>query len=366
MANGNPPRPGGPPPRPGSRPGGMRAKPGGSGRAGSRPQAKPPVGGQQSWAPPPDAAPRATPAPRSAPEPEDLRMVPLTEADAADADAVSQPKSSTQFFAIPQAKRKSVPVDEPAGPAPGGPPPGQAPGMAPPGGGMAPGMGIGVGMGMGIQGPVAGGPVSMAPAPGHPQQAMLMQDGAGMDGNRAQSYRVFVIVAALMFMVFTALILTVGMTVGSIYMTRNAEQQAATAQPTPAPKNTKGQTVDTGVQLPAAGRCRFPLPTGGTNPSPGPKRTGPAPAPAPPPAPVNAPGAVSVTIPSSANFTSIEVKCPDGFRQRGSFAGGTATVPAVPAMECDVIFKGGLPAQNKIRGGQSLTCAFQGSDLTCN
>ncbi len=233
---------------------------------------------------------------------------------------------------------------------------------------MAPGMGMGAGMG--IQGPVAGGPASMPSQGGYPQPAMMPPDpGGGMDGNRAQSYRVFAIVAALMFMVLSALIVTVGMTVAGVYMTSNAQQVAAVPPPKPAPKS-RGTLVDTGAPAPVApAPTKKPRPSrgGGGSSKPNPKpNPGPKAPPAPPPPPANTPGAVTVTIPTSESFTSIEVKCATGFRQRGSFVNGKATVPDVPAMECDLLFKGGLPAQNKISGGQSLNCTFQGGQAVCN
>ncbi len=73
----------------------------------------------------------------------------------------------------------------------------------------------------------------------------------------------------------------------------------------------------------------------------------------------------TVTIPRSESFTSVEITCPNGFRQRGTFLGGKATVPGVPDQNCDLLFKGGLPAVNKISGGQSLTCSFVGGQSVC-
>jgi hypothetical protein len=294
-------------------------------------------------------------------------MVPLTEADAAEADAIGKPKSSTQFFAIPQPKRKSKPSPEPAAPPPGpAPGPGAVgvapPGMAPPGSGSgAPGMGMG--MGLGIQGPVSGAPPAMPPQ-GFPQPAMVPGADPGMDGDRAKSYRVFALVAALMFMVFSALIGTVGMTVFGLYVTSNAQQAASIPAPRPAPKS-RGPVVDTGIQAPdpqPAPKAR-PRPKTGGGPRPAP--VGPKPAPAPPPPPANAPGSITITIPGSALFTGIEVTCPDGFRQRGSFVGGKATIPHVPAMKCDLIFKGGLPARNTIRGGETKNCTFNDGIAVC-
>jgi len=288
-------------------------------------------------------------------------MVPLTEADAEDME-VGQPKSATQFFSIPQPKRKSKPAEPPpsAPPsaAPGASPP---PGMAPPGGGsMAPSMGMG--MGMGIQGPVAGAPPSMAPQmQSHPGTMPHGQGGA--EGSRAQSYRVFAIVAGLMFMVMSALVLSVGLAVGGLYWSNQAEP-TATNQPNIAPRPERTKKVDTGtaaapppIKPPPKPRPTTARPRPTTTPVPA------APAPPPPPA---ATGSATVIVPATASFTAVEVKCPGGFRDRASFSGGKATVPDVPNMECDMFFKGGLPAKNKIRGGQTKNCTFSGGQAVCN
>jgi hypothetical protein len=364
MAKGNPPRPGARPPRPGARSGGKKARPGGASRSGKRPSAKPPSakppkaeGGSFS---PPKAAPPEPAAPPSD-SGSDLRMVPLTEADAEDME-VGQPKSATQFFSIPQPKRKSKPMETPppasaSGPsANAGPPPGTAP---PGGGSMAPGMGMGMGI-IGIQGPVAGAPPSMAP--------QMHSQGAGLhgqppaDGNRAQSYRVFAILAGLMMMVFMALVVTVMLTVAGVYWTNQTEPVAKVPVTAPPPTR-RSKAVDTGQPAPPIPTPPIKSPTrpsgGGGTPKPK------TPAPPAPPAPAAA-GTVTVLIPPDASFTSIEVSCSGtDFRNRASFSGGKATLADVPAVECDLKFKGGLPAANKIQGGQTKSCTFPGGQAVC-
>ena len=45
--------------------------------------------------------------------------------------------------------------------------------------------------------------------------------------------------------------------------------------------------------------------------------------------------------------------------------GGTATVADVPQEDCSLIFKGGPPARNMIRGGQTLSCNFPSGQAVC-
>lgn len=78
------------------------------------------------------------------------------------------------------------------------------------------------------------------------------------------------------------------------------------------------------------------------------------------------PAQATITLePGSPPFTSVEVRCPSGFRERGDFVGGVAKVPGVPRESCDALFKGGPPAKAKISGGESKSCAFVGVAANC-
>ena len=90
-----------------------------------------------------------------------------------------------------------------------------------------------------------------------------------------------------------------------------------------------------------------------------------APAPAPP-RPAVGPQTAVVVIAASDPFTGVEVNCPSGFRQRASFVGGTATIADVPQEDCSLNFKGGPPAKNTIRGGQTKDCSFPSGQAVCN
>lgn len=286
------------------------------------------------------------------PTSQDLRMVPLVD-EGKDAEiGDGPPQSATQFFAIPQPKRKPKPPPTPEAPRPAGPPPAAGPAGAPPPmmGGMPP---AGMVAPMGIQGPVASGPQAMPQ--GYPGMGAQMPPGHDPDVNRAQSYRVFAIVAGLMFMVFTALIVTALLTVYAVYSFEDPEPEKVAAVPLPKP----ARAVDTGV--PAA-----PEPVAKPKPKP---RTTPRPRPKAEPEPVAAPtdpGPASITVPASEPFTGMEVKCPSGFRERAMFAGGTATIQNVPREDCYAHLKGGQPVKIKIRGGQSLRCTIIGTAADCS
>jgi hypothetical protein len=76
------------------------------------------------------------------------------------------------------------------------------------------------------------------------------------------------------------------------------------------------------------------------------------------------PGPVTMIVPSSMMFLSMEVVCPGGLRKRGTFRKDSdsamrATVPDVPSdVRCTVTFKGSEPAKAWATGGQTQTCTF--------
>lgn len=377
----NPPRPGGAPPRPGaSRPtaNGGRPRP----TANERPKGSVPKGGA-SWSPPgKGAAKPAPPVPAptggSAPEPKNLRMVPLGgEADDPELGS-GAPPGATEFFALPTPRRaveddeemvdlrRSDPVAR-AG-APAGAPPGPAappPGANPHGGHAPMAAPMPMAVPMGISGPVASGPMPVGYPTGAP--AMLPPD-PNADLDRAKSYRVFAVVAGLMFMVFTALVASLVVLAYGFYVMEQSEPvaQNPVVQPVPAPRGPKG--LDTGLaKPPPPPPPSSPKPRPSPKPSSGPKPA-PKPAPPPPPAPV-AKGPVTISIPASEPYTAAEVKCDSGVRERGSFVGGKATVPNVPGPgqdNCTLLFKGGgaLP-KTSVAGGKSYTCTFDGSLANC-
>jgi len=75
--------------------------------------------------------------------------------------------------------------------------------------------------------------------------------------------------------------------------------------------------------------------------------------------------AVNVEV-GAWNAVAVEVKCED-VRERATLSNGTAMVKGIPTDEdCTLYFKGGMPVQfHPVRGGQSLTCTFEGATASC-
>lgn len=384
MSQKSPPRPGGAPrpsaPRPGSsRPaaGGARPRP----TAESRPKGRAPKGGK-SWTPPAkDVKPAAAPtsaAPSS--QQQNLRMVPLAE-EGTDAElGQGPPNGATEFFALPTPRRQLDADDEivdlrrndglGAAARPAAPPPGAAPAAPPPsahphGGHMPPpAMGsMPMAVPMGISGPVAGGSMP----PGYPMGASpALPPDPSAELDRAKSYRVFAVVAGLMFMVFTALIASLVVLAYGFYMMESREPVAQNPVVAPPPPPVQRGNMDTGMAKPPPP----PPPPTPRSSQPKPKSNPRPAAPKPPPAPEPvAVGPVVLKIPASAPYTRAEVKCDGGTRERGTFAGGTATVPNIPGPgqdTCTAVFKGGgaLPKAT-VAGGKTYNCTFDGNFANC-
>ena len=376
MSKSEPPRPPGPP-RPSS---GARPRPQPASRpAGPRPNPRPPAP-MKMWSPeaPTERAQGGTewspeaPTERAgagAPPGEALKMVPLHGED----KPVSGKGGATSFFALPAPRRKDPSSDEPASdlkrsdPIAAASAQSAAPASAPPGtpaGGYVPAGAVPaapVMMPMGISGPVANAP-GMHHAAGMPAPAAMPAD-LQQDVQRARSYRVFAIVMMLMAMVFSVMVAAVILIFSVVFFRPDgpsSNQPVAVINPVPPPNNAR---VDTGVVAP-------PIPKAAPKPrsSPRPRSTTPKPAAAPKPPP-SSPGQLKVTLaPGSPVFTSIEIVCETAsgkYRQRAPFNGGTASRADVPRSECTMFFKGGPPASVKVRGGQTLTCAFVGQAPSC-
>lgn len=209
---------------------------------------------------------------------------------------------------------------------------------------------------MGIQGPVAnyGGGQTPFQAPPPPMEA----------GERTQTNRVYAVLTAVVMLVCISAVAAMFF---KDHLTGKPEEVAKVETPVPSaepPPKTKPKAKadgDTGMAKPApAPKPVKPSSGGGKTPKPS---TGGTPAPAPPP---RGNGSFSVTL-NGGGATSIEVNCPSGFRERGSFSGTRASVANVPNEPCTVNFKGGAPAKfSPVRGNQSLTCTITGSTAVCN
>lgn len=210
---------------------------------------------------------------------------------------------------------------------------------------------------IGISGPVAGG---YGPPP-----SQLPPD-FNQDPNRASSYRVFAVVAGLMFMVFSVTIVAVLLLASVVLfpdLTGGGDKVADNIDPLP-PVKPPPKGVETGLvaapTLPPE-KKKTPVPKDPNAPAPVKKD------PVPSTPPVGATGTVTVTLGAGApTFTSIEVGCDSGFKQRAPFSGGTASLPGVPRSGCRLSFKGGPFVTMPVQGGQTLTCTFNGTTPTCN
>ena len=76
---------------------------------------------------------------------------------------------------------------------------------------------------------------------------------------------------------------------------------------------------------------------------------------------------MKLTLGGGASALSVEIKCPSGFRKRGAFQGGTATISGVPGGEsCTAMLKGGAPLQaNNIKANHTYNCTPAASVLSC-
>lgn len=350
MAKKIPPRPGGSPPRPGARP-----RPGAPARPPAPPRPEPSSDARRPTRPDVTASPverKAAPPPAA----DALEMVPLGDGPVEETDAA--PSSATSFFAVPQPKRKKAEEPPPA-PAPAPEVPAAAPAAPPP-------------PVVGIQGPVASGPVAQGPLVSGPvAQGPVAQGPVGYgvggpvaaphDGGRARSYRVFAVITGLIFLVFTATLLAVGLMAWGVWSAeeKNAQASGALVPAPPPPAAPARAARDTGgperPAPPPEPKPRPAAPSAPSTPS----------APKPPPKPATGPAPATIQIPPDQPFTSIEVTCPSGYRARATFEGGRATLRDVPREDCTVHFKGGPPARNRISGGQTKTCTFPNAQAVC-
>jgi serine/threonine protein kinase len=323
---------------------------------------------QKMWTPESNALP---PAPAIPPSSRagggELPMVPLNQDD----DGGDLPKNgATAFFTVPTGPRKkeeptdlrrSDPIAVAGGagasirpPGAVGLPPGVPPGGYVPMGAVPPSPLVPMAP-IGISGPVAGG---YGPPP-----SQVPPDFHG-DGDRARSYRVFAVVAGLMFMVFSVTIVAVLLLASVVLFPGwTGEGEIATNGPPPIvqPVRDRDKKVDTGI--PAAPELK-PEPKVRPVPSGEPKPPKPKEPEVPKP---GATGTVTITLGAGAPaFTSIEVSCDSGFKERAPFSGNTASLPNVPRASCRLSFKGGPFVTMPVQGGQTLTCSFNGTTPTCN
>lgn len=76
-------------------------------------------------------------------------------------------------------------------------------------------------------------------------------------------------------------------------------------------------------------------------------------------------GNLTVHLDTRAGFTSIEVVCPSGFRQRAALIDGIASLDSLPAASCVANFKGGPPARFAPLSAGTWRCQYTGTTMSC-
>lgn len=178
--------------------------------------------------------------------------------------------------------------------------------------------------------------------------------------NRRQSLGVFAIVGGLAFAVVAALVVAVVVVLSWLAIRQSRLGEELATDEIEGPRHIR-EGKSAGPLAPEA-----PKPTGGTPRAPvagtDPHARDPALGPAP--------GPVTLIVPSTMMFLTIEVSCPSGFRKRGTFRTDSdstmrATVPDVPSdQRCTVTFQGSEPAKTWITGNETRTCTF--NPVTCH
>ena len=261
--------------------------------------------------------------------------------------------NSTEFWALPTASPERSKPAAPPPPVPGGrgtappPPPGQRSVVAPPpppGGHRAP-----------VAAPPSSSPGTVGPPP--PMGSSVAVDnraspktpfratpptsappsGSAQAENRVQSNRVYAIVFAMLAILSVAFVALLFVDWGEDEPT-TAQVVTKTAKPEPAKDPEPEGREDTGIAPPPPPPRRPPRTTtrsttGGATPS--------APA-----KPRVGGGSVIVKLDDSSQARGVELICGGGsYRLRQSFAGGVAKFSGVPAGQCTLYFKGGIPAK---------------------
>ncbi|MCK6505269.1 hypothetical protein L6R53_18030 [Myxococcota bacterium] len=213
-----------------------------------------------------------------------------------------------------------------------------------------------------IQGPVVGYAAAQAATPFQVSGPTPAAPAADSD-SRVQSTRLYAILFACMVLVIVAVVVAVWLRPGGDDEPVAAAPAAAPAVVTKVEKKPSANQ-DTGAAEPAPKKPE-PKPASTARKSSG---TTTAAAPSAPAAPTGTPGAITVRLSDAAAFTSVTVLCPNAFRGKGTFAGGSATVSGVPAGEsCSLHFNGGIsPGRfNGATAGKTLTCGMVGSGMIC-
>ena len=76
-------------------------------------------------------------------------------------------------------------------------------------------------------------------------------------------------------------------------------------------------------------------------------------------------GRVNVVVSGQPPGASLELKCPDGYRERSSIIENTASFTGVPDDQCILNFKGGIPARYSGMDWGTWYCALSGTTAVC-
>ncbi|MAY81656.1 MAG: hypothetical protein CL930_12835 [Deltaproteobacteria bacterium] len=305
-----------------------------------------------------------------------MKMVPLSDSgEYLDADG---DPNSTQMIALPTPKgtrSKSSSAPPPPGGRAGGPPPppgGRSGGPPPPPGarGGPPPAPMGgpppiarqsaggpPSPPMGIQGPVAsaGGVAQQTPF-----QATTNAGGGNPEEQRVQSNRVYAIVFGTMAMVCVAILVLALTRIGGSDSEETVETTVATNTTQAKPIKSR---VDTGGPPTPPPRRTTPRATSSSKP----RRSSPKAPATTSSAPSAGRGTVIVTIKDASQASAVELVCSAGsYRKRQSFSGGVARFSGVPGSNCELYFKGGIPAKfTPVRAGKSYGCSIIGTTAVC-
>jgi hypothetical protein len=307
-----------------------------------------------------------------------MKMVPLSDSgEYLDTDG---DPNSTQMIALPTPKgtrSKSL-----AGPPPGGlmgsggpppppgsrgggppPPPGTRGGPPPPMGGPPPPIarqsgGMPPSPPVGIRGPVAG---TGGVAQQTPFQATTNAGGGNPEEQRVQSNRVYAIVFGMMALVCVAILVLVLTKIGGGEPEEVADTTVVsntTARPTPI----KARVDTGGPPKPPPRRT-----TSRAKPSTKPRRTSSKKPAASSGAPAAGRGTLIVAIVDASQASAVELNCSAGsYRKKMPFSGGVARFSGVPGSNCELYFKGGIPAKfTPVRAGKSYSCSIIGTTAVC-
>ncbi len=77
------------------------------------------------------------------------------------------------------------------------------------------------------------------------------------------------------------------------------------------------------------------------------------------------PGGLSIAIDSVLPYSSVEVSCLGGYRQRVTLQDGEAELSDLPAATCRATLKGGTPRSVPVTGGMSVQCQTRNDELVC-